>query len=71
MEASMKILWTFNPFDKNGELHKSGVNLLTTLFGKKDSVEAVYVASSAEAELATSFNIPEEKRYYDYPKILP
>lgn len=64
----MKILWTFDPFQKNSELNNFGKNLLNNLFGKKDSLTAIYVASNAEAELATSFNIPIGKRYSDYPK---
>lgn len=68
MEVGVKILWTFNPFDKNRELYSFGKNILTHLFDKKDLIEVIYVASNAEAELATSFNIPIEKRYSDYPK---
>lgn len=66
----MKILWTFDPFEKNKELHEFGKNLIVALFNKKDSIEAVYVASNAEAELATAFNIPVKKRYTTYPKNL-
>ncbi len=66
----MKILWTFDPFEKNKELHEFGKNLLVNLFTKKDSMQAVYVASNAEAELATAFNIPVKKRYTSYPKNL-
>ncbi|MDD4975123.1 MAG: universal stress protein [Bacteriovorax sp.] len=64
----MKILWTFDPFDKNREMYNLGKDLLNNCFSKKDSLEVVYVASNAQAELATSFSIPVEKRYSDYPK---
>jgi nucleotide-binding universal stress UspA family protein len=66
----MKILWTFDPFDKNTELNNLGKDILSKYFGKKDSLEIVYVASNAQAELATAYNIPIEKRYSDYPKKL-
>jgi nucleotide-binding universal stress UspA family protein len=66
----MRVLWTFNPFDKNKELHKLGKKILDNLFDKKDTLEAIYVASSAEVELATSYNIPANKRYSDFPKKL-
>ena len=64
----MKVLWTFDPFDKNKELHLFGKKLLSSLFDKTDCLEVIYVASNAQAELATSFSIPVEKRYSDYPK---
>lgn len=63
----MKVLWTFDPFEKNKELHLFGKNILAHLFDKKDSIEAVYVASNAEVELATAFNIPVKSRYTTYP----
>jgi nucleotide-binding universal stress UspA family protein len=66
----MKILWAYNPFDKNKELQKNGEVLLSNLFDKKDSINVLYVASNAETELATSFNISKEKRYSEYPKKL-
>lgn len=64
----MKILWSFDPFGQNKDLHVFGKNILTNLFGAKDSIEAVYVASNSEAELATAFHIPASKRYSSYPK---
>lgn len=65
----MKVLWAFDPFQKNQKLNILGKKILETLFNqKKDSIEAVYVASKAEAELTTAFNIPESIRYSLYPK---
>ena len=66
----MKILWTFDPFEKNKQLHEFGKNLVQHLFDKKDSIEILYVASNAEAQLATAFNIPAKRRYSSYPKEL-
>lgn len=66
----MKILWTFDPFEKNKQLHEFGKNLVQHLFDKKDSIETLYVASNAEAQLATAFNIPAKRRYSSYPKEL-
>ena len=51
----MKILWTFNPFERNKDLYLSGKAILDNWFNKKDSIEVLYVASNAEAELATAF----------------
>ena len=66
----MKVVWTFDPFDKNNELHLIGKKLLISLFNRIDSLEAVYIASNAEVELATAFSIPIEERYTEYPKKL-
>lgn len=64
----MKVLWAFDPFQKNNELNLLGRKIIHSLFGKKDSIAAVYVASNAEAELSTAFNIPENQRYSSYPQ---
>lgn len=64
----MNILWAINPFDKNKKLHRTGSNLLKLLSSNIDQVKAVYVASNAEVNLATAFDVPKEKRYTDYPK---
>lgn len=64
----MKILWPFDPFDKNKKLHNFGKKLLSNLFDKKDFIEAVYVASNMEVQLATAYNVPAKERYSDYPK---
>ncbi|MDO9184328.1 MAG: universal stress protein [Bacteriovorax sp.] len=64
----MKVLWTFNPFDKNRELQIAGEKLFTAWFGRNNTLEVVYVASNAESNLATSFAIPTVKRYSEYPK---
>lgn len=65
----MKVLWAFDPFQKDNKLNFLGKKIIEKLFNpKKDSINAVYVASKAEAELTTAFNIPEESRYTLYPK---
>lgn len=66
----MKVLWAFDPFQQNTELNTFGRKIIHSLFDKNDSVAAVYVASNAEAELSTAFNIPEEERFGLYPKKL-
>jgi nucleotide-binding universal stress UspA family protein len=66
----MKILWTFDPFEKNVELHNVGENICSHLFGSKDQVKVIYVASNTETMLATAYNIPEKKRYSEFPKKL-
>lgn len=65
----MKVLWAFDPFQKSKTLNDSGKKIIESLFNpKKDSISAVYVASKAEAELTTAFNVPEKMRYSLYPK---
>lgn len=66
----MKILWAFSPFEKNKKLHQVGKKILTALTDKSDQVQVVYVASNAEVNLVTAYNIPKIKRYSDYPKKL-
>lgn len=65
----MKIYWAYDPFQKNKELNQLGKKIITTLFdSKKDDINALYVASNAEVEIANAFNIPEKLRYSLYPK---
>lgn len=64
----MKILWAYDPFQKNKKLNLLGKKILNSLTDKKDSVTAVYVASKSETELTTAFNIPEDERFTLYPK---
>lgn len=66
----MKVLWAFDPFQKNNELNTFGRKIIQSLFDKKDSVAAVYVASNSEVEISTAFDVPENLRYSTYPKKL-
>lgn len=66
---TMKVLWAFDPFQKNNDLNLLGKKIIEKLFNlKNDSISAVYLASKAEAELTTAFNVSEENRYSLYPK---
>lgn len=64
----MKILWAFDPFQKNNELNTFGRKIIHSLFDRKDSIAAVYVASNSEVELSMAFDVPEEERFSSYPK---
>ena len=65
----MKIFWAFDPFQENKNLNLLGKELIEKLFDpQKDSINAVYIASKAEAELTTAFNVSEEERYTTYPQ---
>lgn len=64
----MKILWAFDPFQKNNELNTFGRKIIHSLFDRKDSISAIYVASNAEVELSMAFDVPEEERFSAYPK---
>lgn len=66
----MKILWAFDPFQTNREQQLMVRNILGGISSSKDSLTAIYVASNAEAELATAFSVPLSKRYSAYPKKL-
>ncbi|RPJ75879.1 MAG: hypothetical protein EHM20_08250 [Alphaproteobacteria bacterium] len=66
----MKIFWAFNPFDKDKKLRNTGKSILNAFFKKEDQVQAIYVASNAEVNVATAYHLPKEKRYTDYPRKL-
>ncbi len=66
----MKILWTFDPFEKNKQLRFFGKKLLLNLFDKSDKVKAVYMASRSEINLTTAFDVPKKNRFTIYPKKL-
>lgn len=64
----MKILWTFDPFENNRKLREIGKNLILNFFDQTDRISAVYVASRAEIQLTTAFDIPKKDRFSRYPK---
>lgn len=66
----MKILWAFDPFQTNKDQQIFAKKILGSIITKSDVLTAIYVASNAEAELATAFSIPASKRYSSYPKKL-
>lgn len=66
----MKILWTFDPFEKNKKLRTFGKKLLSSLFNASDRIDAVYVAFLGEVNLTHAFNIPKKNRFTTYPKKL-
>jgi nucleotide-binding universal stress UspA family protein len=66
----MKLLWAFNPFDANRKLERRAIALLRSTAATRDTIEAVYVASPLEVELATAFDVPIAERFSAYPKSL-
>ena len=68
--ARMRIAWAFNPFDDNRRLQKNAVALLDAVRGGDGPLEVVYVASPAEAQLATAFDVPAAERFSAHPKRL-
>lgn len=66
----MNVIWAFDPFSRSIDLEKKGIILLKSILDQNDKLEAVYVATNAEAQLATAFNVPKEIRYSEYPKNL-
>jgi len=66
----LKLVWAFNPFDANRKLQQRAVAIARSLVGPRDSLEALYVASPMEVQLATAFDVPVEKRYSEHPRQL-
>lgn len=66
----MKLVWAFNPFDANRKLQQRAVAIMRSLVGPRDSLEALYVASPMEVQLATAFDVPLERRYGEHPRQL-
>lgn len=66
----MKILWAFDPFQTSKEQQLIAARVLKAISNAKDELTAIYVASNAEAELATAFSVPLSKRYSTYPQKL-
>jgi len=64
----VKFVWAFNPFDDNRKLQQAARATLAAIAGARDQVEAVYVASPVEIELATAFDVPMGIRFTSYPK---
>ncbi len=64
----MKAIWAFDPFQSNKELDTFGRKIIHSLFDSKDTITAVYVASNAETQLSTAYDVPAEERYSSYPK---
>jgi nucleotide-binding universal stress UspA family protein len=70
LEAQLKLVWAVNPFDESRKLKRVAVSILTAIARARDRVEAVYVASPGEVELAIALDVPAEKRFAGYPKSL-
>jgi len=68
--ATVKVLWAFNPFDGNRKLQQRALAIVKALAGARDHLEAVYVASPVEIDLATAFDVPVGIRFASYPKSL-
>lgn len=66
----MKLVWAFNPFDDSRKLQQQAVAIVKSLTGARDSLEAVYVASPVEIELATAFDVPFAARFTTHPTTL-
>jgi nucleotide-binding universal stress UspA family protein len=66
----MKLIWAFNPFDVNRKLQQRAVATVKAIAGPRDRLEAVYVASPFEVNLATAFDVPVMIRFSGYPKRL-
>lgn len=61
------IAWAFNPFDDNRKLQQRAVALLAAVRGRGVPLEVVYVASPAEGQLATAFEVPAAQRFSAHP----
>lgn len=66
----MKIAFTFDPFEENKWNRNQLSSLVGVLSNEKDSLTAYYIASRAESQLATAYDVPEKERFNAYPKKL-
>lgn len=64
----MKIFFTFDPFEKNKWNRDQLKKLLAVFSSKEDKLVAAYVASRAEVELTTAYDVPVKDRYSKYPE---
>ncbi len=59
-----RILWAFNPFQKNRRVFKNTVALLKSLAkAGRSTVEPVFVVSPAEAKVVLEFSVPARIRF--------
>ena len=64
----MKLAWAFNPFDDNPRLAENAITLLRAVRRPGDVLEAVFVASPGEVQLAYAFQVPSAERYAEYAR---
>jgi nucleotide-binding universal stress UspA family protein len=66
----MKLVWAFNPFDDNPGLRRNSLTLLRAVRRPGDTLEAVFVASPGEVQLAYAFQVPAAQRYTTHAREL-
>lgn len=64
----LKILWSIDAFDSSKETLKAQRHLWKFLKKRNWETKVVYVATSAEREVATAFGVTLEERYSIYPR---
>lgn len=63
----MKTLWAIEPFNQDINVVKKLHNLIMQFVDSGDELEAGYIATGSENELAFAFDIPIEERFTVYP----
>ncbi len=63
----MKVLWALEPFHQDAEKLRGMHRCLKQLAGSASSIEAAFVVTRTEADLALAFDVPEKDRFTAYP----
>jgi nucleotide-binding universal stress UspA family protein len=63
----MKTLWAIEPFKQDINTIKRIHNLIRQFVASSDELEAGYIATGSELELALAYDIPVEERFTKYP----
>lgn len=64
----MKALWSYEPFHQDTQRTKSMHQILAQLVGNADKIEVGFISTHQEPDLTLAFDVPEEKRFNEYPK---
>ena len=63
-----KIIWAIDPFNMDPKVAKLYFPLLKSLCGPDDVIHPTYVASRLEFKVVAAFDIPEARRFLNYPR---
>lgn len=66
----MKILWGVDPFHQTSSQIKRTYSLIKAIAGGKSGINVGFIVTRTESDLSLAFDIPESKRFSEYPKSL-
>lgn len=64
----MNAFWAYEPFHQDPERIKAMHKILGQLAGHPENIKIGFISTHHETELTLAFDIPEEKRFNEYPK---